>query len=153
MNKAIKNKPLQGLGLKFQNLKIGEISDQMGISRDTLRYYEKEGLIKPSLRSAAGYRLYSEADQACLKFVLSSRQVGFSLKDIADLLAIKINKKAKSCQDVKTMTANKIVQVDEKLAELQKLKSALNKLHDSCCGGPENAEHCSILQALEGGNV
>ena len=134
-------------------LKIGEISELSGVSRDTLRYYEKEGLLKPSLRSAAGYRLYSDTDQAGLRFVLSARKVGFSLYEISALLAIKIDKQAKSCQDVKNLTKKKLADVEEKIVELERLKQALKVLHESCCGGPENAVHCSILQALEAGDV
>jgi len=134
-------------------LKIGELSELTGISRDTLRYYEKEGLIKPSLRSAAGYRLYSEQDLNGIKFVLSAKKVGFSLDDISKLLTLKINKKTKSCQDVKTFTEEKIQEVDDKIKSLLKIQHALGKLHQSCCGGPKNAQHCSILQALESGDV
>ena len=136
-----------------KSLKIGELSKVTGLSRDTLRYYEKEGLIKPSLRNAAGYRLYSKQDLSSINFVITAKKVGFSSDDIAKLLTLKINKKSKSCHDVKEFTQEKINDVDDKIASLLTIKHALGRLHQSCCGGPESARHCSILQALESGNV
>ena len=73
-------------------MKIGEFSRQLGVSTDTLRYYEKHGLLTPSSRSAVGYRFYSEDDYKQMAFILRAKNVGFSLAEIKELLQIKFHK-------------------------------------------------------------
>lgn len=131
--------------------KIGQLAQITNISADTLRYYEKQGLLKPNGRSLSGYRIYSEDDLLTVQFIIRAKKVGFTLSDITELLSMQINKQAKSCQDVKAMTETKLVEVEDKITQLNKIKEALEKLNVSCCGGPESAVHCSILQALHTG--
>ena len=83
-----------------KNLKIGELAKLMEVSQDTLRFYEKHGLLAPSLRSQAGYRLYSQADVERVGFILSAKRVGFTLNEIHDLLGLEVTKDDKSCEDV-----------------------------------------------------
>ena len=71
--------------------RIGELSALYDIKADTLRFYEKHGLLSPSSRSDSGYRLYNQADSERLKFILRAKAVGFSLNDIADLLSIEVD--------------------------------------------------------------
>ncbi len=135
---------------KEQIFKIGEFSERVGVPVDTLRYYEKLGLLKAESRSSAGYRLYGEQNLVAMNFILNAKELGFSLSTIQELLSIQINKKANSCEDVKTFTAQQLKEVDERLEQLQSIRKAIADLHDSCCGGPEDARYCSIIQALEG---
>ncbi|MEX0964104.1 MAG: Zn(2+)-responsive transcriptional regulator [Pseudohongiellaceae bacterium] len=132
-------------------LKISELSDQTGLSAHTLRYYEKHGLINASTRSEAGYRYYSEADVRRVEFVKTARNTGFSLDDIGQLLSIRVDKQSHSCQEVTDITRNKLDEVNAKLAELLSMQQTLELLLESCCGGPENATHCSIMEALDAG--
>ncbi|KVX00198.1 Zn(2+)-responsive transcriptional regulator [Shewanella frigidimarina] len=129
--------------------RIGELSALYDIKADTLRFYEKHGLLSPSSRSDAGYRLYNHSDAERLKFILRAKAVGFSLKDIADLLSIEVDKSNRACADVKGLVDTKLEQVETKLAELQHFATSLKSLSNTCCGGPDSAEHCSILEALE----
>ena len=134
-------------------LQIGEFSKLTGVAIDTLRYYEKIGLLKAQHRSASGYRHYGEQNLESVKFILSAKDLGFSLDVIKQLLSIQINKQANSCEDVKAFTAIQLADIEQRLQELQRIRNAVADLHDSCCGGPEDARYCSILQALEKGNV
>jgi MerR family transcriptional regulator, Zn(II)-responsive regulator of zntA len=129
--------------------KIGELADKAGSNVETLRYYESRGLVKASSRSAAGYRLYSDHDAERLLFVLQAKKVGFSLKEIDRLLNLQLHKDEHTCREVKDTTADKISEIEGKIRDLEKIKFALQKLHDACCGGGESATHCTILQSLE----
>ncbi|MBB1318841.1 Zn(2+)-responsive transcriptional regulator [Shewanella sp. SR43-4] len=129
--------------------RIGELSALYDIKADTLRFYEKHGLLSPSSRSDAGYRLYNSSDSERLKFILRAKAVGFSLNEIADLLSIEVDKSNRACADVKGLVDTKLEQVEAKLAELQHFATSLKSLSNTCCGGPDSAEHCSILEALE----
>jgi MerR family Zn(II)-responsive transcriptional regulator of zntA len=132
-------------------LKISELSAQTGLSAHTLRFYEKHGLISASKRSEAGYRFYTEADVRRVQFVKTARNTGFSLEDIGQLLSIRVDKKSHSCQEVTDITQKKLDEVNAKIEELQTMQQTLEILLESCCGGPENATHCSIMEALDEG--
>ncbi|WP_153914639.1 Zn(2+)-responsive transcriptional regulator [Shewanella sp. TC10] len=129
--------------------RIGELAKLFEVKTDTLRFYEKHGLLAPSNRSDSGYRLYSQDDAEKLRFIVRAKAVGFSLSDIAELLSIELDKSNWACADVKGMVDIKLEQVQAKIAELEFFASSLSKLSEACCGGPESAEHCSILEALE----
>ena len=130
--------------------RIGELARHFGIKADTLRFYEKEGLLAPSLRTPAGYRLYSEEDKSRLHFILRCKRVGFSLKDIEELLSLRISSCQATCREVKAVADAKLADVEERIAELERFRHSLKQLSDACCGGLESAEHCSILEALDG---
>lgn len=132
-------------------LKISELGSLTGLSPHTIRFYEKHGLIEASERSEAGYRYYNEADVRRAEFVKTARNIGFSLDDISQLLSIRVDKTSHSCQEVTDITRHKLNEVNERIAELQSMQHTLSLLLDSCCGGPENATHCSIMEALEAG--
>jgi MerR family Zn(II)-responsive transcriptional regulator of zntA len=129
-------------------LKIGELATQAKVSRDTLRFYEKHGLIKPSNRSDAGYRLYSDSDIHRISFILSAKEVGFTLNEIHQLLELEVTKDQKSCEEVKQFVDAKITIVNQRLTEIKRIKKSLQTLSNACCGGDEPATHCTILEAL-----
>jgi MerR family Zn(II)-responsive transcriptional regulator of zntA len=130
-------------------LKISEIAEKTGLSAHTLRFYEKHGLIEASKRSESGYRLYSEADVRRADFIRSARNIGFSLEDIGSLLSIRLDKSSHTCQEVTDITSRKLREVNASIRELMAMRSTLETLLDSCCGGPEDATHCSIMEALD----
>jgi MerR family Zn(II)-responsive transcriptional regulator of zntA len=134
-------------------LKISELAAQTGLSAHTLRFYEKNGLISASNRSEAGYRYYSEADVRRAEFVKTARNIGFSLDDIGQLLSIRVDKTSHSCQEVTDITRHKLDEVNDKIEELQSMQQTLQILLESCCGGPELATQCSIMEALEEGEI
>ena len=129
-------------------LKIGELAQRTGISRDALRFYEKHGLITPTARTDSGYRLYSKSDVLRIRFILSAKEVGFTLNEIHQLLELEVTKDDKSCQDVKQFVDKKIQVVNQRLTEIKKIKQSLQTLSNAYCGGDEPATHCTILGAL-----
>lgn len=134
-------------------MKISELAARTGLTSHTIRFYEKHGLISASERSAAGYRYYNAADVRRAEFVKTARNIGFSLEDIGQLLSIRLDKQSHSCQEVTDITRHKLDEVNDKLAELQSMQRTLERLLQSCCGGPESATHCSIIEALDAGDV
>jgi MerR family Zn(II)-responsive transcriptional regulator of zntA len=134
-------------------MKIGELAKKSGLSAHTLRYYEKQGLIKVNMRSESNYRIYSEEDLNTAKFIKRGRDMGFSLDEVEVFLSIRSDKPAHICADAKKLTDLKITDVEQKISELTQMLSALHKLSDACCGGNESAEMCSILDALEENKV
>ena len=81
-------------------------------------------------------------------FVRRARGMGFSLKEVSELLSLQVEKEAATCGEVKLIAEQKLVSISEKLAELTKMKAALQQITDACTGGEESAVHCSILNAL-----
>ena len=130
-------------------MRIGELSRQAGFQVETLRYYEKEGLLEPVSRTESGYREYDKESLKQLKFIQQAKSVGFSLSEISDLLTLRVERDQHSCADVKTIAGHKLVQIDNKLNELNKIREALHKITEACCGGSEPATSCTILNALE----
>jgi MerR family Zn(II)-responsive transcriptional regulator of zntA len=133
-------------------MKIGALAQQFDVTVDTIRFYEKQGLLATAPRSGsgsgAGYRQYSTGDVQRLSFILRAKAIGFSLQQIRELLAIEDNKSAWVCADVKDKVALKIQEIEQQRAELQRLQQALQQLHNACCGGTVSANACSILAAL-----
>jgi len=132
---------------------IGELAKKLSVSTDTLRYYEKHGLLNPCDRSATGYRLYNDNNLRSVKFIISAKKCGFTLKDIQELLSIQVDKNSHSCHDVKSFTEHKLQQVEDKISELMAIQASLKTLVQACCGGNESAEHCSILSTLESATI
>ncbi len=128
---------------------IGELAKQCNVTSDTLRFYEKNGLLVPSGRSSSGYRLYNDDNLAQIRFILKAKQLGLALDEIQELLAIRLEATKHSCAEVKAITQSKLNIIDEKIAQLTDIRLALKSINDACCGHvDEDASHCSILSAL-----
>ena len=134
-------------------LRIGELALKIGLSAHTIRFYEKSGLINASQRSESGYRYYTETDVRQAEFVKTARRIGFSVDDVSTLLSIRVDEPNHTCQDVKEIAQRKLNDVNEKILELLSMQQTLKILLNSCCGGPESATHCSIMEALDASNA
>ena len=134
-------------------LKIGELARQSQVSVETLRYYETQELLSPTKRSASGYRLYNVENINRLHFILHAKKIGFSLLEIRQLLSLRADKDHHTCEEVKSYTGEKIDEISEKIADLQKMKLALDGLYNACCGGQESATNCTILNSLDDRNL
>ena len=131
-------------------LKIGELAKKTGTSTETLRFYESKDLIAEPRRSESGYRLYTKSDVARIDFIMKSKRLGFSLKEIEELLSLRVERESTTCGDVKKVAEAKLLTIDQKLAELMQMKNALQKITDACCGGETSATECTILNSLDG---
>lgn len=127
---------------------IGKVSALAGVSTDTLRYYEKEGLITPASKTAAGYRLYNDEALRRIRFIKHAQHCGFALSDIQELLALKQSDSA-CCEDVRSLAVEKKLRIVHKLRALQAMSLALDELIRSCDGGEKPTDDCPILGALE----
>ncbi|NOH81648.1 Zn(2+)-responsive transcriptional regulator [Vibrio sp. RE86] len=128
---------------------IGELAKRCKVTADTLRFYEKNQLINPAGRSESGYRLYNEENQNQVSFILKAKDLGLSLDEIRELLEIKLEATEHSCAEVKAITTAKLNVIDDKINELTRIRTALKKINDACCGDiDDDASHCSILGAL-----
>lgn len=129
--------------------KIGQLAKQENVSVEALRFYDQQNVLKPGHRADNGYRIYSEADRRKLIFIQSAKNLGFTLTEISELLDIKTDSNAHTCEEVKTISQLKLRDIQERIAQLQKFETTLEKVINKCCGGQESAEHCSILEAIE----
>jgi MerR family Zn(II)-responsive transcriptional regulator of zntA len=127
---------------------IGKVAALAGVSTDTLRYYEKEGLIAPAARTAAGYRVYNDEALRRIRFIKHAQHCGFALSEIQELLALKQADGA-CCEDVRSLAIEKKLRIAHKLKALQAMSLALDELIRTCDGGEKPADDCPILGALE----
>jgi MerR family Zn(II)-responsive transcriptional regulator of zntA len=130
-------------------MRIGELSRNTGFQIETLRFYEKQGLLAPVSRTESGYREYDKESLKQLQFIKQAKSVGFSLNEISELLTLRVERNQHSCGDVKAIAEQKLEQIESKIKELNKMRNALHKITDACCGGSEPATFCTILNALD----
>ncbi len=106
---------------------IGQLARAAGINPRTLRYYEHMGLLTPSARTEAGYRLYTERDAERLAFIRRAQSLGLSLAEIADIISVREGG-APPCRHVRTLAETKVQEIDERVRELEKLRSEMVRL-------------------------
>ena len=126
-------------------MNIGTIARRANLPTKTVRYYADIGLVLPSGRSSAGYRIYSEVELNKLRFVRSARSFGFSVEECRELLGL-YEDRDRSSRDVKQMAQQRIKQIEDKMAELQSLHDELARLAESCHG--DDRADCPILTGL-----
>ena len=123
---------------------IGTLAKRAGVSIDTVRYYEKSGLLAPESRLASGYRRYSDEQVFRLRFIRRAQELGFTLKDIRELLGIS---KQKDVAKVKRAAEKKLADVEARLVALTRMRDGLASLVATCPGHGRAAD-CPILKAL-----
>lgn len=132
-------------------MKIGDVSKLTGVPRGTIRYYEELKLIESPGRTDAGYRNYSRKVIKELRFIKRAQELGFSLREITELMALQNNIRNATCRDVKQYAIDKVEMIEKKIADLKQIRSRLLELIASC--EDENSlEVCPILDAFEVGS-
>lgn len=131
----------------MSSYRIGQLAKASGFTVETIRYYEKRGLLKPSSRSSSGYRYYNEEALQRLQFTRRAKDLGFSLDEIAELLDLSLDTHASSGA-VKALVEDKLRLVESRIAELQHLRNTLSGL-SSCCDGHSSTANCPILAFLK----
>lgn len=128
-------------------MNVGQAAEQAGLPVKTVRYYADIELVEPQGRSAAGYRIYGEAEVSKLTFIRRARAFDFSIQDCRELLGL-YQDKTRSSRDVKTIALKRLDQIDEKLSELNKLRDELSRVAHECHG--DNRPDCPILNSFSG---
>jgi len=125
--------------------RIGDVTKKIGLSADTLRYYEKIKLLPRVSRTASGIREYDDKDISRLKFIQRAQKMNFSLSEISDLLKMRENPQ-KVRDEVRLLTADKLSEVDEHLQSLTTLRNELKLLLNLCQGSEDG---CPIIEELD----
>jgi MerR family copper efflux transcriptional regulator len=126
---------------------IGQAAKESGVSAKMIRYYESIGLIRPAWRSAANYRAYDQAAIQTLRFVARARLLGFSMEEIARLLAL-WQEPERSSADVKALALEHVADLTKRIAALQGMKAAIEKLAENCHG--DERPECPIIDEFAG---
>jgi MerR family transcriptional regulator, copper efflux regulator len=128
----------------MEALGIGQLAKRGGVGIDTVRYYERNGLLAPSSRLPSGYRRYSELELTRLRFIRRAQALGFTLKEIKELLALSAQR---DVGRVKRSAQAKLVDVEARIAALERMRDGLAKLI-AACPGHGRAADCPILKTL-----
>ncbi|MGI9301407.1 MAG: MerR family transcriptional regulator [Gammaproteobacteria bacterium] len=129
----------------MKNLTIGRLAKAANVGVETIRFYEREGLLPPAPRSASGYRVFSDADVRRLRFIRRGKDLGFTLQEINELLALQEGGGRRDA--VKALTERKVHDIEAKIRDLEQIKDVLAGLSRRCSGrGP--VKGCPIIEAL-----
>lgn len=132
---------------------IGELAQQAGVGVETIRYYERRGLLATPTRSPSGYRRFNDDALRRLRFIRRAKDLGFTLRQIRELLALRLEPGA-TCEQVKARAEAKLADIESKARTLQRMAGALRDLTRACEGRPDaDADDCPILKTLEDDDV
>ncbi len=128
-------------------LTIGRLAKQAGVNVETVRFYERRGLLPRPPRSASGYRLFPAEAERRLKFIRRAQELGFSLAEVAELLSLRVSRRTTSAE-IRARAEAKIADIEAKMKSLESIKETLRKLTKVCDGcGP--VAQCPILESLD----
>lgn len=128
-------------------IRIGELAEQGGVNLQTIRYYEREGLLPKPPRLPSGYRVFPRDAVRRVRFIKGAQELGFSLKEIKELLSIRVDPRS-DCSDVQRLAKARLADIDDKIRTLQAMKRVLTKLATACPGRGPSTE-CPILESFE----
>lgn len=130
-------------------MKIGELARQARVSIDTVRFYEQRGLLPRPARSSSGYRQYVSDDVRRLRFIVHAKDLGFTLEEIRQLLALRAD--GSDCSRVRKVAVEKANEIDSRIKKLSSMRDVLLKLASQCERG-DSGDACPILESLEKGD-
>lgn len=131
----------------MESLSIGHVARQACVGVETIRFYEREGLLEAPARRASGYRQYTEDAVKQIRFIKHAQHLGFSLKEIRELLTLR-GERQTPCEQVKERAEAKLAEVEQKIIELQRMRQALLQVA-SLCRREEPSSRCPLLDALD----
>lgn len=127
--------------------RIGALSRQTGVNVETIRYYEREGLLPKAPRTGAGYRAYGPSDALRLSFIRRTRDLGFSLDEVRRLLGL-ADQKSRSCRSVHAVAVKHLSDIQARITDLRKMAAILKVMVDECAEG--TMPDCPLLEGLSG---
>ncbi|MEO7103165.1 MAG: MerR family DNA-binding protein [Gemmatimonadaceae bacterium] len=129
------------------HMKIGELASSAGVHIQTVRYYERRGLLVDPRKSAGGYREYDTTTIHRLRFIRRAQELGFTLGEISELLVLRLDPET-TASSVKTRASEKIEEIEEKIHDLERIRNALTHLASDCHGDSGPTGDCPLLEAL-----
>lgn len=135
-------------GKHTNTLTVGRLAREAGINLETVRFYEQKGLLPKPPRSATGYRLYSPDSTRRLRFIKRAQQLGFSLCEIRELLALRMSPQTNNAE-IRRRTELKIADIESKIKTLESIREVLRQLVQSCAQCAPHSK-CPILESLDG---
>ena len=136
---------------KVEGFTIGRLASEVGVNLETVRFYEREGLLEKPPRNRVGYRMYPAASTRRLRFIKRAKDLGFSLNEIRELLALRASPPA-TCTEIRQFAETKLVEVEGKIRTLESMRESLRNLVNSCPGEVPLSD-CPILECLDGDEV
>ena len=133
------------------SLKIGAVAERGGVNLQTIRYYEREKLLPEPPRLASGYRMYPDQTVRRVRFIKRAQEIGFTLAEIRELLAIRIDS-GRDSAEVRALANAKINDIDGKIQTLHRMKAALGRITERCSGCGPTSE-CPILESIDSDEV
>jgi len=136
-----------------QNMRIGELADEAGITTEAVRYYEKVGLMPPPARTPSGYRNYDPPALARLRFIRTAQTVGFTLGEISEILSLRDNGET-PCNHVRQLISQHASDLQRRIEDLQAMQSDLSRLASVAAASADSAaeqgaSHCHILESVD----
>jgi Hg(II)-responsive transcriptional regulator len=135
----------------MSSLTIGSLAKQAGVGVETVRFYERRGLVRRPARPGTGYRSYPEEAVARIRFIRNAQGLGFTLQEVKDLLALRVTA-GTSCAAVRSRATAKVADVNRRLVELERIRKALESLI-AVCPGRGALANCTILDALDSAEI
>lgn len=130
------------------SLTVGKLAAAAGVGVETIRFYEKRGLVEQPARRGSGYRVYQPEDVTRIRFIKNAQALGFTLKEIGDLIELERDARSQ-CSDLQVRTDTKIHLIDQKIEELSRMRRELQRLSSSCASDQPLSE-CRLMNCLSG---
>ena len=133
--------------MQMARLSTGELARRAGVNLESIRFYEREGLLPKPPRTAAGYRVFTGDDARRVRFIKRAQELGFSLREIKELLALR-SEPGTGCAAVRRKAQAKLTDIDRKIGDLRRMKKSLARL-TTACPGRGGVGDCPILESLD----
>ncbi len=134
----------------MSRLTIGVVAKNADVGVETIRFYERQGLIEQPHKPATGFRHYPEGIVKRVRFIRHAKELGFSLQEIGELLDLSLDPN-QNCNEVRSRAESKVAGINSRIAALEKMKDALNRLVAACNTKNQAIHSCPILEAFSGG--
>lgn len=128
-------------------LSTSDVAKQGGVNLESIRFYEKQGLLPKPPRTRSGYRVFTDESVRRVRFIKRAQELGFTLREIKELLALRFEP-ATSCGDVRKRAETKLSDIDQKISDLKRMRKTLSRLATACPGRGDVGD-CPILESLE----
>lgn len=131
----------------METLSIGQVAKKTGVGVETIRFYEREGLVHNPPRNVSGYRAYPPETVERIRFIRTAKDLGFTLREIRELLSLRVDPVG-SCEEIKTMAMSKLIDVESRIQVLQAIRKSLEGLV-TACEKRQPTTDCPILDCIE----